>query len=96
MSSADLFDEAFWGQIVRGLPELADNPEGADYLVFRFAGQYLPAVVKARTNEAVDRVWLSFWNYLVAPMSSRKPFGLSSQGADRLIAQLQQGVAERM
>ena len=96
MSSEGLFDEAFWEQIVKALPELVDNPEGADHLVFRFAGQYLPALVKARNDADVDRIWMSFWNYLVAPMSSRKPFGLSSQGADRLIAQLQQGVTERM
>ena len=95
MSSADLFDEVFWGQIVKALPELADNSEGVDQLVFRFAGQYLPAVVKARSDEELQRVWMAFWSYLVAPLSGRKLFRLSPQGADRLIVQLQQELSDR-
>ena len=52
------------------------------------------ALVGSRSKEERDHVWLAFWNYLVAPRTSRKPFGLSSQTADLLIAEFQGALSE--
>ena len=89
-----LFDQSFWEEIARSSPDLVDNPEGAEHLTYRFVGQYLPALLRARTKEESDHVWLAFWRYLVARRSSRKPFGLSQHAADGLIAEFQKALSE--
>ena len=94
MADADPFDQSFWEDIARNSPELVDNPDGLELLAYRFAGQYLPALLRTRTKEDSDRVWLAFWSYLVAPSSGRKPFGLSNREADRLIADFQNALSE--
>jgi hypothetical protein len=96
MSKPDrnLFDESFWREIARSSPELADNPDGAEHLAYRFVGQYLPALLRANTKEDSDDVWLAFWSYLVARGNKRKLFALSTQAADRLIAEFQQALSE--
>jgi hypothetical protein len=83
----DLFDRGFWEAITRGSLALRDNPEGVEHLVYRFLGKYLPNLVSARTEEDRGRVWLAFWSYLIARASWKKPFGLSQEAADELIAQ---------
>ena len=75
------------------LPELFNDPEGAEHLIERFVGQYLPALLNARGEQDTDRVWLAFWHYLVAPRTRRKPFGLSSRAADELIAEFQSTIS---
>ena len=82
-------DSSLWEAIARVVPELSDNPEGAALLVQRLEGQYIPAFLKAATQEARDRVWLAFWSYLTAPITRRKSFSLSSGTADRFIAEVQ-------
>ena len=94
MSDTEPFGQEFWEKFARELPELVDNPEGAEHLAYRFVGQYLPALLKAKTKEDSDRVWLAFWSYLIARPTPRKPFGLSQQAADRLIAQFQKVLSE--
>ena len=89
LTDKELFDQPFWLEIATRLPELASNLEGADHLVDRFVGQYLPALLGSRAKADRDHVWLAFWHYLVAPHTRRKPFGLSSQTADLLIAEFQ-------
>ena len=89
MNEEDLFDQNFWVSVANKLPELLNNPEGTEHLVDRFVGQYLPALLRSRREEDRDHVWLALWNYLVAPHTNRKPFGLSSTIADRLIAEFQ-------
>ena len=93
MTEKELFDESFWVKIAANLPELLDNPEGVEQLVDRFAGQYLPVLLRTRAKEDSDRVWLAFSNYLVAPPTRRKPFGLSQETADRLIADFQRALS---
>ena len=87
-------DEAFWEEIAVRSPELQDNPEGAHHLAFRFAGKYLPIIRKTKGHEERERVWLSFWSYLVARETSRKPFGLTSGAADEIIAQFRAALDE--
>lgn len=90
----DLFDQSFWLEISKKLPELANDPEGAEHLVDRFVGQYLPALRRTKVQADIDHVWLAFWNYLVAPRTSRKPFGLASRPADLLITEFQRALSE--
>jgi len=90
LSEPDLFEPDTWLAIAVGLPELHENPEGAAHLVYRFLGKYLPALLRARTPEERGRVWLAFWSYLIARQSRKKPFGLSHQAADELIARIRQ------
>ena len=87
-------DEEFWVEIAIRSPELEENPEGAAHLAFRFAGKYLPVVRNAKDHEERERVWLSFWSYLVARETSRKPFGLSSDAADEIIGQFRAALDE--
>ena len=89
MNEEDLFDQNFWVGVAMKLPELLNDPEGTEQLVDRFVGQYLPALLRSRGEEQIDHVWLALWNYLVAPHTNRKPFGLSSRTADLLIAEFQ-------
>ena len=84
-----LLDRSFWEELAAESPELAENPEGTQHLVYRFLGKYLPAVLKARTEEARERVWLALWSYMIARQSARKPFGLSPDAADELIRRFQ-------
>ena len=94
MRDRDLFDPSFWEGIARTSPELGDDPDGAEHLAYRFVGQYLPALLRARTKQDSDDVWLAFWSYLIARRSKRKPFGLSQQAADRLITEFQKALSE--
>ena len=88
MDEEELLDQSFWVSIAVKVPELLDDPEGAEHVVDRFVGQYLPTLLRTRAED-IDHVWLAFWNYLVAPRTSRKPVGLSSRVADLLIAEFQ-------
>lgn len=54
----------------------------------RFLGQYLPALRAARTPQALARGWDAFRYYLTAPVTRRKPWALSWEEADRVIAAL--------
>ena len=89
MDEEELSDQSFWVSIALKLPELQEDPVGSEFVVDRFVGQYLPALLRTRSQQGKDHVWLAFWNYLVAPRSSRKPFGLTSRTADLLIAEFQ-------
>ena len=87
-------EQSFWLEICNKLTEVAGELDGLEHLVDRFLGQYLPAYLRARASGDAERVWLAFWHYLVAPSTSRKPFGLSSQAADLLIAEFQRALSE--
>ena len=94
MNEDDLFDQSFWLGIAMKLPELLDDPEGAEHLVDRFTGQYLQVLVRTSGKQGIDHVWLAFWHYLVAPRTRRKPFGLTSRAADLLIAEFQAALSQ--
>ena len=57
-------------------------------ILYRFEGQYLPALRKARNGEQVWRAWNAFYNYLTFRESRRKFFSLSDEDALRVIATL--------
>ena len=93
MEEDQLFEHSLWlGIAVKG-SELQDNLEGAAHLVERFVAQYLPAALQSSSDQSYERVWLAFWHYLVAPMTRRKPFGLSGTAADELIAEYRNEIA---
>ena len=94
MRDRDLFDQSVWERIARMSPELEDDPDGAEHLAYRFVGQYLPALLSARTKEGGDDVWLAFWSYLIACGNQRKPFELCQEAADRLITEFQQALSK--
>ena len=48
MDEEELFDQPFWVSIALKLPELQEDPVGAEFLVDRFVGQYLPALLRTR------------------------------------------------
>ena len=94
MDEERFLDQSIWLEICNKLPGLESDLAGIEHLVERFTSQYLPALFKARAQADADRVWLAFWHYLVAPRTSRKPFGLSSRPADLLIAEFQRALIE--
>lgn len=94
MEEEQLIDHAFWFGIASKQPELLGDPAGAEHMVDRFVGQYLPAALRSSSKQDFDRVWFAFWNYLVAPKTRRKPFGLSSKAADLLITDFQAALSE--
>ncbi len=94
MNEEELFDQSFWVSIAMTLPELLNDPEGTEHLVDRFVGQYLPVLLRSRREEERDHVWLALWNYLVAPHTNRKPFGLSGTTADLLIGEFKGALSE--
>ena len=90
----DLFDRGFWEAITRDSRALRDNPEGLEHLVYRFLGKYLPNLISARNQEVRERVWLAFWSYLIARQSWKKPFGLTHEAADEMIARFKIALGE--
>ena len=82
-----------WFEIASGQDELRGDAEGARQVADRFSGKYLPALRRAATPEERERVWLSFWHYLTARPTMRKPVTLSHGAADTLIAELQAAVS---
>jgi hypothetical protein len=90
LSQPNLFDGALWEEFVGKASELQGDPAACERLVYRFLGQYLPALLEARTQEDHERVWRAFWSYLTAPVTRAKPFSLSYSSADDLIADIQE------
>jgi len=90
LSQPNLFDDALWEEFVARASELQGNPAACERLVYRFLGQYLPALIEARTQEDHERVWRALWSYLTAPVTKAKPFCLSYSSADDLIGEIQQ------
>ena len=93
MNEEELSDQSFWLGIAMKVPELLADPEGTEHLVDRFVGQYLQVLIGARGQQNIERVWLAYWHYLVAPRTRRKPFCLSGRAADLLITEFQNALA---
>ena len=89
MGGTDRVNHSFFAEIAKRSPELVDNLEGAEHLARRFVSQYLPVLLRAKTEEDRNHVWLAFWSYLIAPRNRRKPFGLSQEAAEGVLAHFQ-------
>ena len=70
----------------------ASDPDVRDQILSRWLNKYLKAVMRAQSQEWEDRAWLALYNYLIYPISPRKPFSLSMHEADGLVAALQEQV----
>ena len=65
-----------------------DDLDAQGLILYRFDGQYLPALRKARNSEQVWRAWNAFYNYLTYRESRRKFFSLSGDDALKVITVL--------
>lgn len=65
-----------------------DDPDARGLILYRFDGQYLPAIRKARNTDQLFRAWNAFYAYLTARRSRRKIFSLTAQEADDFIEML--------
>lgn len=63
-----------------------DDVDSRTLILLRMEAQYVPALKGARSAEAAWRAWEAFRYYLTARTTSRKPFSLSQDDADRVIA----------
>ncbi len=94
MERPELLDEAVWRDVLAGAaPELSDDPAACDQLAFRLAGQYLPALFSARRPEDRQRAWDALWRYMTAAPTPSKPFVMSGETADGLLAAIQAELA---
>ena len=81
-----------WNEILGRSGGLASDPDVRDQILCRWLNKYLKAVMRAQSQEWEDRAWLALYNYLIHPISPRKPFSLSTHEADGLVAALQEQV----
>ena len=96
METPEPGDLSPWLDIAADSPELRDDAEAMAHVVHRFQGKYLPAWTRAKTPQERERAWTALWHFLTARPTRRKPFALSAQAADELIARLQAEVARRL
>ena len=86
-SKWDLSEED-WVEAADRALEFVDDPDARGLILYRFEGQYLPALRKARNTEQVFRAWNAFYAYLTFRESRRKFFSLSDGDALRVITTL--------
>ena len=68
--------------------EFVGDVDARGLILYRFEGQYLPALQKARNAEQIWRAWNAFYSYLTFRESRRKFFSLSDNDALKVIATL--------
>jgi hypothetical protein len=71
-----------------------EDEDSSTQIADRFAGKYAPAVQWARNEAAVDRAWGALRFYLLARPTMRKPWGLTPDQTERVIAALRQVVED--
>ena len=86
MASKWDLSESDWIEAADNALAFVDDPDARGLILYRFEGQYLPALRKARNGEQVWRAWNAFYNYLTFRESRRKFFSLSEEDALRVIA----------
>ena len=86
-SKWDLSEEDWIEAADKALDFVADM-DARGLILYRFEGQYLPALRKARNDGQVWRAWNAFYNYLTFRESRRKFFSLSDRDALKVIATL--------
>ena len=90
--AVDVFSSHLWNEILGRADGWASDPDVRDQILSRWLNKYLKAVMRAQSQEWEDRAWLALYNYLIYPISPRKPFSLSPHEADDLVAALQEQV----
>ena len=96
MDDSSLFDDSTWSKTIGNVAEIEGDIAAVRHLVYRFLGQYLPALLAARTQPDRDRVWYALWSYLTAPVTRSKTFSLSYSSADEVIGKIQIEVARHL
>ncbi len=86
-SKWDLSDEE-WVEAADEALRFVEDADARGLILYRFEGQYLPALRKARNAEQVWRAWNAFYHYLTLRQTRRKFFSLSDEDAGRVIATL--------
>ena len=86
-SNWDLSDED-WIDAADEALNVIEDLDARGLILYRFEGQYLPALRKARNEQQVWRAWNAFYNYLTFRESRRKFFSLSSDDALKVISAL--------
>ena len=88
MASKWDLSEDDWIEVADRALDFVEDLDARGLILYRFEGQYLPALRKARNDEQVWRAWDAFYNYLTFRESRRKFFSLSSDDALRVIGAL--------
>ena len=83
-SKWDLTEE-HWIDIAIESLEFIQDPDAVGLILYRFQGQYLGAITKARTPDHTWKAWNAFHAYLTSRESRRKNFTLSDSDADKVI-----------
>lgn len=82
------FEDAYRGLIAE-TPTLAGNSRTTRQVTYHFEHKYLIAALRAKDQQGWDRAWFSFRQYLITPMTLRKPFVFKDEEADALVGSLQ-------
>ena len=88
-SKWDLSDDS-WIEAADNALNFVEDLDARGLILYRFEGQYLPALRKARNSQQLWRAWNAFYNYLTFRESRRKFFSLSDSEALRVIAALEE------
>ena len=88
MASKWDLSEDDWIETADQALSFVDDLDARGLILYRFEGQYLPALRKAQTAQQVWRAWNAFYHYLTYRPSRRKFFSLSDGDALRVIAVL--------
>ena len=88
MASKGDLSENDWVDAADEALNFVNDPDARGLILYRFEGQYLPALRKARNPQQVWRAWNAFYNYLTFRESRRKFFSLSDTDALKTIAAL--------
>ena len=86
-SKWDLSEDS-WVEAADEALSFIEDLDARGLILYRFEGQYLPALRKARNSEQTWRAWNAFYNYLTFRESRRKFFSLSDGDALKVIAAL--------
>lgn len=86
-SKWDLSEDS-WVEAADEALSFVEDLDARGLILYRFEGQYLPALRKARNSEQIWRAWNAFYNYLTFRESRRKFFSLSDGDALKVIATL--------
>ncbi len=82
------FEAAFRG-LIESTPTLVGNSRTIRQVTYHFEHKYLVAALRAKDEQGWSRAWYSFRQYLITPMTLRKPFAFGEQEADVLVTDLQ-------